>query len=73
MTPASLDHARAAKLTLAGIVDDLPELRGLGIAMLEGGFGVKVNLSCIPRDRTIPTEVDGVPVIVEVVGTITAR
>jgi hypothetical protein len=72
MTPVPLDRARAAKLKIAALVDGLPELRGLGIAMLDGGFGVQVNLSSLPPGCAIPAEIDGVPVIVEIIGAITA-
>lgn len=67
MTPATLEQARAAKPKLAAVLEGLAELRGLGIAVLDGGFGLKVNLSK-PAESPIPSEVDGVPVIVEVVG-----
>lgn len=49
------------------MLEDLPELSALGIAILDGGFGLKVNL--IRRtDRSISTEIEGVPVIIEVIG-----
>jgi hypothetical protein len=72
MTAAPLDRARAAKVKIAALVEDLPELRGLGIAMLDDGFGVQVNLSAMPPGCVIPAEIDGVPVIVEIIGAITA-
>lgn len=72
MTAPSLDRARAAKAQLAEALKGLPEVRGIGIAMLDkGGFGVKVNVSSMPAGCTIPSEVDGVAVIVEIVGAIT--
>jgi hypothetical protein len=68
-----MEQARAAKETLAATLECLPELRGLGIALLDGGgFGVKVNVS-VPTAAAIPAEVDGVPVVVEIVGEISAR
>jgi hypothetical protein len=39
--------------------------------MLDGGFGVKVNLVSLPADLTVPSQVDDVPVITEIVGPIT--
>lgn len=44
-------------------------IQGIGIAVLDNGYGLKVNL----RDSVtgpIPSEIDGVPVIVDVVGII---
>jgi hypothetical protein len=70
MRPATLAEAEAAKETLKARLFPLPELRGIGIALLDDGFGVKVNLSSWPEGLIVPDEVDGVPVIVEIVGTI---
>jgi hypothetical protein len=67
VSPATPEQAAAAKEKLAMMLEDLPELSALGVAILDGGFGLKVNL--VRRsDRPIPTEIDGVPVIIEVVG-----
>jgi hypothetical protein len=70
MTPATLERARAAKVALRERLAGMPELRGIGIATLAGGYGVKVNVSRIPANAAIPDDVDGVPVIVDVVGSI---
>jgi hypothetical protein len=70
---ATLAEARAAKEKLALSILDLPELCGLGVAVLgKRGFGIKVNLTSAPS-AFIPPDVDGVPVIVEVVGEIQAE
>lgn len=69
MNPGTLEAARAAKAKLALLLDGLPELRGLGIAVLDGGFGLKVNLEAA-TSFPIPPDVDGVPVIVAIVGPI---
>jgi hypothetical protein len=71
MTAPALDRARAAKLQLTQLLQHLPELRGIGIAALDDGFGVKVNVSDMPPEGTIPSQIDGVPVIVEIAGGIT--
>jgi hypothetical protein len=70
MMPATLERARAAKLKLRERLGKFPELRGIGIAALDGGYGVKVNVSRIPLSPEIPDDVDGTPVIVDVVGDI---
>lgn len=69
MIPATLDEARAAKAKLAALLESLPELQGLGIAVLDGGFGLKVNLETATPFE-IPPDVDGVPVVVAIVGRI---
>lgn len=70
--PATLDRARAAKERLRERLAGLAELRGLGIAVLPGGYGVKVNLLCELPPGVVPDEVDGVPVVIDIVGHITA-
>ena len=69
MTGVTLERARAAKQKLSKMISPLPELRGIGIAILANGYGVKVNLARWPACE-IPEEIDQVPVIVEVTGTI---
>lgn len=70
MKPATLAAAEAAKNALAAALARLPELRGIGIALMDDGFGVKVNLSREVPAGTVPSDVDGVPVVVSVVGTV---
>jgi hypothetical protein len=70
VTPATLGQARTAKRKLAERLRNLAALRGIGIAVLEGGYGVKVNFATRPEAGTVPDDVDGVPVIVDIVGSI---
>jgi hypothetical protein len=56
---------------LAAALETVEEVLGLGIAVLDGGFGLKVNVESEAVTSSIPSEVDGVAVIVEVVGEIT--
>lgn len=52
----------------------IPQVNGVGLARLDGGYAVKVNLSePLEKKSAIPTEVDGVPILVDVVGPIVAR
>jgi hypothetical protein len=62
-----MEQARAAKAKMASQLAGVPEVNGIGIAMLEGGYGVKVNLRK-ESSTVIPEEIDGVPVIVDVIG-----
>lgn len=72
MTPATLERARAAKAKTRELLAGFASVRGIGIAMLDGGYGVKVNLLEAFPPGVIPDDVDGVPVIVDVVGEISA-
>ena len=72
MTPATLDQAELAKQELRKQLAGVPGIRGIGIAVLENGYGVKVNLLDRAARHLIPDDVDGVPVIVDIVGVIAA-
>ena len=70
----TLDEARAAKPLVEQALAGVAEVVGLGITRVGRGYGVKVNLSRAPAGaEDIPAEVAGVPVRVEVVGTIRKR
>ncbi len=69
MKVATYEEAEAAKEILAAELANLPELRGIGVAVLDAGYGVRVNLSG-PITRIVPTEIQDVPVIVKIVDTI---
>ena len=73
MKSASLDEARAAKEKLAQSVLDRADVNGVGIMRDGAGYAVKVNLSEDASVETLPVEIDGVPIHVEVVGPITKR
>jgi hypothetical protein len=71
--PVSLERALAAKARLHELLGDSPDVCGIGIAALPEGYGVKLNLRRAPQPGAIPGDVDGVPVIVDVVGSIRAK
>ena len=73
MTGVTLERARTAKITIADLLQDEAEVCGIGIATLDGGYGVKVNVTGATVALHIPDEVDGVPVVVTVVGEILPR
>ena len=70
--PASIESARTAKehakKSLAGLVG----LAGIGLTRKGVGYAVKVNLST-NDSVSVPDEIDGVPVVVELVGKIKKR
>ena len=74
MSHITLDEARAAKAKILGVFGHDPSVIGVGITRIGEGYGVKLNLELPPApDANLPKDVDGVPVRVEVVGTIRKR
>jgi hypothetical protein len=73
MRAATLAEAREAKQKLFRQIASRRDVNGVGIARDGRGYAIKVNLSEEPHGRELPTEVDGVPVRVELVGAITKR
>jgi hypothetical protein len=71
MSNADLERTRAAKERAKVLFAGKASVVGIGITRVGAGFGVKVNLSePPPPDADLPKTIDGVPVCVEVVGTI---
>jgi hypothetical protein len=69
-----IEQVRAAKSKAAQIFSKLAEVNGVGITRVDEGFGLKVNLSGPPEtSESWPTEVDGIPVAVEVIGPLVKR
>jgi hypothetical protein len=72
--PATLAQARAAKEEAQKVFGRLGQVVAVGITRMDGGYAVKVNLRLEPEaGKEIPSDVDGVPVRVEVVGPIRKR
>jgi hypothetical protein len=72
-SPISLERARAAKKAAVQRFGNLPSLTGVGITRLAGGYVVKLNLSRpIEPGVALPAEIEGVPLCVEITGTIRA-
>jgi hypothetical protein len=72
MKGVSIDAARAAKARVANAFRGVGDVVGVGLVSVGDGYGLKVNLA-EPPGSSVPTEIDGVPVRVEVVGTITKQ
>lgn len=74
MAQITLDRVRAAKKTALRQFTKLGKVVGIGITRVRGEYAVKVNLSEPVRPGVeLPTDIDGVPVRVEVTGPIRAR
>ena len=74
MKGVSLEEARAAKSRVGNAVRRVGKVVGVGLESIDDGYGIKVNLAAPPAgDKLLPTQIHGVPVRFEVVGTITKR
>lgn len=74
MPSVSLDQARAAKAHAMATFSRLGEVVGVGITRIDDGYAIKINLKePLSPGVPVPDTVDGVPVRVEVVGTISKR
>jgi hypothetical protein len=74
MPQISLDRAQAAKRAALKKFETLGTVTGVGITRVEGEYAVKVNLSeAIDPAMEMPADIDGVPVCVEITGTIKPR
>lgn len=71
MNEATLEQAREAKAALRVLLSGLPELRGIGVAFLENGYGVKILVERLPASIVIPEQVNGVPVVIDIVDELT--
>ena len=71
--PVSLDRARAAKAVLLERLGGHPAVVGIGLTRRETGWALKVNLRRAAPDLQLPAELDGTPIVTEVVGRIVAR
>lgn len=71
---SALDKARAAKARAHEVFSKLADVVGVGITTIGSEYGLKVNVSSPPPpSNVLPKEVDGVPVVMEVVGKIRKR
>ena len=74
MPDISLEQAQAAKKTALRLFKKLGSVTGVGITRLRGKYAVKVNLSePMEPGVTMPSDIGGVPLCVEVTGSIKAR
>ena len=74
MNACTLDEARAAKHRALDEFRGKASVVGVGITRVGDGYGVKVNLDAPPAaDAKLPDTIDGVPVRIDVVGSIRKR
>lgn len=73
MPDVSIEQARRAKPKVSEVARRHGTVTGVGITKVGNSYAVKVNLRDAPATASLPRDVDGVPVVYEVVGRITAR
>ncbi len=67
--PPGLEQAQAAKSKAAPVFGRYAPVCGVGLTRRKGVYAVKVNLEAEPdADAELPEEIDGVPVVVHVMG-----
>ncbi|MGH7485793.1 MAG: hypothetical protein ACREMY_09360 [bacterium] len=70
----SIDQARQAKDSAKNVLADLPGVVGVGLTKIGDDYALKVNLrEELPSGVIVPKQIAGVPVCVEIVGTIKKR
>lgn len=70
---ADLQHARAAKSRLRTALRGREGIRGIGLAHIKDGYCLQVNVTELSDGTALPPSVDGVQVLVRVVGPIHAQ
>jgi hypothetical protein len=71
---AELERVRTAKTKALALLAKLAQVNGVGITRVGEHYALKVNLAePTPQNVRIPQEIDGVPVVVELVGRITKQ
>lgn len=74
MSRSTQEEVRSAKAHAHAVFSQLADVVGVGITRRGDGYALKVNLrSAPPAGVTLPADVDGVPVEVEIVGTLGKR
>ncbi len=74
MKDTTLDEARAAKADAHKVFETFAPVVGVGVTQVGTSYAVKINLSHAPKSGTeMPSEINGVSVVVEVVGRITKQ
>ena len=70
----TIEQARTIKPRAVEVFGRVARLAGVGITRIGDGYGLKVNLVEAPAAKTqLPSDIDGVPVRIEVVGVIRKR
>jgi hypothetical protein len=72
--PITIDQARTAKDVAKTELAGVPGIMGIGLTKIGDDYALKINLrQALPANMRVPESIAGVPVKVEVVGTIRKR
>lgn len=70
----SIEQARLVKPKATEAVRPLADVVGAGLTMVDGSYAVKINLrAAAPATAALPTTIDGVKILYEIVGTLSRR
>ncbi len=67
---ATIEQARSAKDQARRELAQLPGVVGIGLMRHGAGYAVKVNCAEAMAAQALPEQLSGVPLVIEVVGTI---
>ena len=74
MSRITLERAQAAKKATIRRFKNVASVTGVGITRVAGEYAVKLNLSePLDPEVRVPADVDGVPLRIEVIGTVRSR
>ena len=74
MDGVSIERARVVKAHVLERFEKVPQVGGVGLIRVGEGYGVKINLSePLESGQVIPTEFEGVPILIDVIGRVVAR
>ena len=73
MPKISLAQAQVAKKEVRRRFRQLSSVTGIGITRVSGGYAIKLNVSVRDPNVVFPTNIGGVPLRVEVTGSLKAR
>lgn len=74
MSRITLERAQAAKKATLRRFKNVASVTGVGITRVEGEYAVKLNLSePLAPEVSVPDDVDGVPLKIEVTGNVRRR
>lgn len=73
MPNSTINQARSAKIKLTDATRTVSGVVGVGITKIGASYAVKINLQSKQPIHHLPSEIDGVPVVYDVTGTISSR
>jgi hypothetical protein len=74
MNTRTLEDVRSVKPKALRVFGERAAVVGVGITEVDGGYGLKINLREPPQPGVdLPETLDGIPVRIEIVGTLRKR